>query len=144
MKEQKLAPTGKPLRGRNPLTHKKHRREMLRQVLLPLGIALVVITAAAVWLGVSGVGTVERWSEIAVLLLLFPVIALGLVVLALLLGLIYAVSMVLQILPPYARMAQDAIVRIKKQVETGAEISAKPVIQIQSFIAMIEALLGRR
>ena len=69
---------------------------------------------------------------------------LGLILLVILVGLVYLVGRILQLVPPYTRLAQDGIKTIKHQVAAGADISVKPVIKIQSFLAVIDALLGRR
>ena len=83
-------------------------------------------------------------AQIGQVLMVLPLFVVGLIILAILIAGIFAVTYVLRILPPYARMTQDAIESVKKQAVTGADMSAKPIIQIRSFIAMIEVLMGKR
>jgi len=71
-------------------------------------------------------------------------ILIGLVILVFLGGLVYLVSQILRQLPPYTRLAQDGIETIKERAIAGADISVKPVMKIQSFLAVIDALRGRR
>lgn len=128
----------------NPETRASHKREFGKQVVLPLGLFLFIsagVTAAAVYFQV---GSVERWSQIASIFLMIFWMLLGLILLVILGGLVYVVSKLLQLLPPYTRIAQDGIETIRKQVETGTDITVKPVIKIQGFLAVIDTLLGRR
>ena len=90
------------------------------------------------------VGDVTTWSQISTILLVSLALLLGLITLAILGGLVYLVSYILGILPGYTRMAQDGIETIKKQAVKGADIAAKPVIQVQSFLAVVNAIFGRK
>jgi hypothetical protein len=137
-------PTKKQLPAPNPFTQASHRREVKRQVLLPLTIALVVFLSVGIWLAWAGVGTVERWSQIAVIFMLIIGLVLGLIFLGVIIGLFYLIIMILRTIPPYARMAQDAITKINQQVKAGSNVSVRPVIEIQKFLAMVDVLLGRR
>jgi len=67
----------------------------------------------------------------------------SLIALVILGGLVYFVSYLLRLLPPYTRMAQDGIEKIKEYAQKSADIPAKPIIQVQSFIAAINALFKR-
>ena len=70
-------------------------------------------------------------------------ILLALILLVIVAGVLYLVNYILKILPPYARLAQDGIETVKMQVEKGADISSKPVIQIKSFLAVVNAIFRR-
>jgi hypothetical protein len=128
----------------NPETRASHKREFGKQVLLPLGLFLLVSAGAVTAAVYFQVGSVERWSQIASIFLMLFWMLLGLILLVILGGLVYVVSKLLQLLPPYTRIAQDGIETIRKQVEAGMDITAKPVLKIQSFLAVIDTLLGRR
>lgn len=127
----------------NPVTQASHRKAFFRQVLLPVSLFVLVSIALAVVFIWQGVGTVETWSHIATIFLVSFWMILALLLLAVLVVLVYLVSYVLKVLPPYARMAQEGIETIEKQVEKGADISAKPVIQIKSFLAVVNAVFRR-
>jgi uncharacterized protein involved in cysteine biosynthesis len=128
----------------NPVTQAKHRREIRRQVIVPFVFCLVVIIGIIVWFVLTGVGTVERWAQVSSLLLMSFGMVLGLIVFALLVATVYVITQILRILPPYTRLAQDAIEKIDSQVKSGADISVKPVIEVQRFLAIIDALFRRR
>ena len=128
----------------NPETRESHKREFGKQVLLPLGLFLLFSVGATAAAAYFHIGNVERWSQITSIFLMIFWMVLGLILLVILGGLVYLVSRALQLLPPYTRMAQDGIEAIRQQVETGTDITVKPVIKILSFLAVIDALLGRR
>jgi predicted PurR-regulated permease PerM len=136
--------TKKPLPSPNPVTRAEHRREVNRQVILPFIISLIVFVGFGIWLAWMGIGSVERWSQIAIIFMLVWGLVLGLIFLIIIIGLMYVTTMVLRTIPPYARIAQDAIEKINQQVKTGSNVSVRPVIEIQKFLAVMDVVLGRR
>ena len=128
----------------NPVTQASHRREFSRQVIVPILLFVLLSIALTVVFVLNDIGTVEAWSQIATIMLVGLWLLGGLILLVLVGALVYMVSSVLKVLPPYTRLTQDAIEKLKTQVEKGAEISAKPVIQIQSYLAMINAIFRRK
>ena len=133
-----------PKRPPNPKTRAAHKKEFRKQVILPLSIFFILLGVASALLIYFEIGTIERWSQIASIALISLSMVIGLVILALLVGLVFLVGQILRQLPPYTRLAQDGIETIKEQVITGADITVKPVMKIQSFLAVIDALRGRR
>ena len=138
-----VEPPARPLPKPNPVTRAAHRREVLRQVTLPLILFVLGFIALVVWFVLAKVGTVAAWSQIATIFLVLPAMMLSLLLLVVLAGLVYVIAQALHFLPPYARLTQDAIERVNQQVKAGADVSAKPIIQIRSYIAMLDALFGR-
>jgi len=136
--------TKKPLPSPNPVTRAKHRREVNRQVILPFFISAIVFMGVGIWLAWMGIGSVERWSQIAIIFILVLGLVLGFILLSMIIGLMYVTTIVLRTIPPYARIAQDAIEEINQQVKTGSNVSVRPVIEIQKFLAMMDVILGRR
>ncbi len=141
---QNVSPENKPLPPPNPVTQKAHRRETWLQILLPVIVALLITAGFIYWIVLNEWKDLKVLAQVGQVLMILPTFVLGLVLLALLVAGVFAVTYVLRILPPYARMTQDAIDNIKDQAVSGADLSAKPIIQIRSFIAMIEVLLGKR
>lgn len=128
----------------NPVTQAAHRRDYNRKVLLPLiGFVLLLVGLSVAFI-LLPVGDVTIWSQISTILLVGLAMFLGLIVLVILGGLVYLVSYVLKVMPGYTRMAQEGIETIKTQAIKGADITAKPVIQVKSFLAMVNAIFGRR
>lgn len=136
--------TPKPLPKPNPRTQAEHRRQMIRQVSWPLIIGILAILAVVVTMIINNIGSVELWSQIAMIFVVIPTLLLGLFLLVLLIGVSIGIGQLLHFLPPYARLTQDAIDKVGQQVRSGAEVSMKPVKQIQRFIAMIEKFFTRK
>jgi len=145
MEENKAETNQKPdLPEPNPVTRAAHRRDYRRRVLLPLIGFMFVLVGVAVTFILVPVGDVTTWSQIATIMLILLALIIGLIVLAILGALVYLVSYILGILPGYTRMAQDGIETIKTQAIKGADIAAEPVIQVQSFLAVVNAIFGRK
>lgn len=125
----------------NPVTKKSHQKEILRQVTLPFVIALLGLAALVSALIFYNIGTLGDWARISTIFLIFPLLVFGIIVVVIMGGLAYLINQVLRIIPPYTRLTQQAIDKVNQQVKTGTEISVKPVMQIQSFLAMIDSLL---
>ena len=73
---------------------KQHRKEVFWQIWLPIGIGALALLALGVMAGLSlqgGTDSAARWGNIAVMWLILPVFALGLLSLSLLFGLIFGV-----------------------------------------------------
>lgn len=134
----------KSLPAPNPATQAAHRREISIQVTLPLVIALLVFIGVGIWLVWAGVGTVERWAQIAMIFILLIAFILGLVLMGIVIGLLFLIIQVMRVIPPYTRLAQDAITKINQRVKTGADISIRPILELQKFLAVMDVLLGRQ
>lgn len=145
MENQSIEPViKKPLPPPNPITKRAYRRDVLRQITLPLILIFIVFIGIVTWLVIANIGTVQEWSSISLILMIFPALLIGLIILSILIAMIFLISYLLKFLPPYARLTQDAINNLEDQIISGADISAKPIIQIQSFMAVIDILLGRK
>ena len=128
----------------NPITKAAHKKDFFKSVLLPLGLVLLVMVALAVMFAIFGIGEIATWSQIATIMLVSLWLLFGLVILALVGGLVYLVSYVLKVMPSYTRKAQEGIDTIRDQAVRGADITVKPVIQIESFLAAVNAIFGRK
>lgn len=128
----------------NPETQARHKKQFRIQVLLPLALFLILCLGITAALYYFKIGSVEQWSHIASIMLIVFWMILGLILLVVLVALVFLVTKLLQLIPPYTRRAQEGIETVKQQVEAGADITVKPVLKIQSFLAVINALRGRR
>ena len=102
----------------NPVTRAAHRKDFRRQVLLPfllvvlLSIALVVVFVIFE-IGGKGDNWTTTWSEVSTIFLSLFWFLICLVFLALVAALLYGVTKLLKLLPPYTRMAQEGIETVK-------------------------------
>ncbi len=132
-----------PLPERNPQTHARHRKEVWWQIILPLLLGMLVIcglSAGAIAAGIGAVGEVSRWADISAIWLIIPPIALALILLVLVGGLAYGVTKLLQVLPPYARLAQDYLVLVSVRARQISNKAVEPVLKARSFWAGFAAL----
>src|SRR5690349_7089301 len=86
----------------------KHRRQMVRQIILPVVLSAVLMIAMIVWICLATFnqgGDVGRWAAISTMWIVTPVMLAGLIVLALLGGLIYLMVRILGALPYYSGIA---------------------------------------
>jgi len=128
----------------NPVTQRAHRRQILRQVTLPL-LFVVALAVTGIWIATTQqIGGVARWAEISAIFVILPLLIVTLIPLVLAVVVIYGIQQVLKSLPPYTRKTQLAIERIQRQIKSGADISIKPILQIQGFLAVITSLIGKR
>lgn len=132
-----------PLPKPNPVTQAAHRREVLRQVTIPFVFFLLAIVVLIGVLVTNGIGTAESWAQISTIFLILPLLILALIALGIVGAAVYAITQLLSLLPPYARLTQQAITRLEEQIESGADISVEPLLQIKSFLAMADTLFGR-
>jgi hypothetical protein len=103
-----------------------------------LGITILVCVAA-----LNSTGDVARWAEVSTIWITLPIIVTGLIVLAILIGLIYLMVQALTNLPYYTSLAQDYIYLARSYIIRGADMAAKPVIDLEGFIEKIKAFLER-
>jgi hypothetical protein len=127
-------------------TYKVHRRQAISQVFLPVILAGLLIIVAVVLVSLAtfqGGADVNRWAAISMIWIAIPLILGGLVFLVLFIGLIYLNTRLLSFLPKYTGLAQGYAYRIRGTIIHAADLAVKPIIGLSSFLARVEALLGR-
>jgi hypothetical protein len=124
-------------RVRNPRTQALIRRDSLWQIFLPVALALVgVVVLGVLVVAPVGAGTRSAWADVSLIFLLIPTMMLfGLIVLALLAGLVVAVYYGLRELPFVARLGQEYVALAAVWVKTGAGKASDVVLSIRSFTA---------
>ena len=125
---------------RNPATEREHRRQVLWQITLPFVFGVVVFLVLAVLTGLSGVGEVSRWADVSTIWLIIPVLFVGLIFLAILGGLIFAVIWLVRNLPRYALKLQNIFALIEAKTRQASDAAVEPILRAQSFSASVKAL----
>lgn len=128
---------------RNPVTHRIHELEVFWQITIPLILGVLIVVALAVAVSLGSTQEISRWSEISIIWLIIPVLFVSLIFLVILAGLVYGVTWVLRNLPPYTRLAQDAVARVGESVVKVADKTVEPVLRIHMFFAGWRALRGK-
>jgi hypothetical protein len=121
-------------RIRNPRTQARLRRDAIWQIGLPIGLAL----AAGITLGVlvsipGGAATRSAWADVSLMLLIVPIAMVGLILFALIAGLIFAAYYGLRELPFVFRIVQDYAALAAGHVKIGASKASGVVLSVRSF-----------
>jgi uncharacterized membrane protein len=124
----------------------KHREQVVRQIILPVVIAAVLMVALIVLICLATFnsnGDVGRWAAISTIWIIIPVLLAGFIFLAILIGLIYLMARALGALPYYTGIAQDYVYKARAYIIRGADMVVKPVIAVDGFVEKIKAFFER-
>ena len=124
----------------------KYRKQAIKQVVLPVVLSAILMVGMVVWISLAtfndGVD-VGRWAAISTMWIIIPVMIGGLVVMAILGGLIYLMIMALKGLPYYTGTAQTYVYQARSYIVRGANMAVKPVIALNGWIETIKAFFER-
>lgn len=127
-------------------SYRKHRKQVMRQIVLPVILSAIALVALIVWISISTFtqgGDVGRWAAISTIWVVIPMLIGGLVVLAILVGLIYGMSRLLDALPYYTGIAQDYILLARGYILRGADLAVKPIFAINEWLQSARAFFER-
>jgi len=126
---------------------RKHRNQMLVQVWLPLGFALLFVAALmglVIFTSVTTTGEmVANGASASLILLIIPTFLGGFILLAVLGGLIYLMVKAYRGLPGQAHRVQELILRLNQLIQKTADASARPAINMRSRWAGVKHLTTR-
>ena len=128
-------------------SYRRYRRQRALQIILPVVLAMLLFIAMIVMVSVATFGyngDVARWAAISTMWISIPVCIMGLVFLALLVGMIYLFARLLGIAPHYTGRAQDFVHKIAIRIRLLADKTVKPIIFLNSIGASANRLLGRK
>lgn len=137
MAYQPKAPTTLPsLRLRNQRTQALIRRDVIWQIALPLGLAIVIVLVL-MGLLIAPVGAPVRsvWADISLIFLIVPAALLGLIFLAITSGLIWLAAKGLTELPFLLKRAQDFVALAAYRVDGAASSVSNVFLSIRSIWA---------
>ncbi|PKN99040.1 MAG: hypothetical protein CVU42_09235 [Chloroflexi bacterium HGW-Chloroflexi-4] len=123
-----------------------HRNQSVTQVLLPIiGAGLICLTVCLLLLFSTSAEpqSTEQWAQISTMFLIFPTLFLGLVSLALLIGLAILSSKWNKSWPPALRNVRLVIINFEKNIQGLAQKPAQPVIKLKSILAGIKAVFKK-
>jgi len=127
-------------------SYEMHRRQVMRQVILPVVLASLVMVGMIVLISYATFnqgGDVGRWAAISTMWILIPVMAAGILLLAVLIGLIYLLALALGYLPHYSAIAQDYVFKARGYIIRGANMIVKPILALDGWLENIKAFFGR-
>ncbi len=131
----------------NPRTAEKHRREVLLQIYLPLGIAILIAIAVCLTAAVavfSGGGG-ATWVDISLIWLILLSLALWTIPLVVLIALVVGLFRINDLLPGLFYRVQKLFAQLSHRVQLIADKSVEPVLKTGAFAARLRVLRsGRR
>jgi hypothetical protein len=125
----------------------KHRRQVVWQVVLPVALTAFLIVALIALVNVATFnegGDVGRWAAISTIWIIIPVMIAGLLFLVLLVGFVYLMKRLLELMPTYTGMAQDYVHKFAGCLRRGADAVVKPIFFIEEIRASVKAFFGRK
>ena len=131
---------------RNPLTHKKHRKEIFWQVTFPLILGSLVVLGLAVWtiLAAAADITIRKQADISLVFLIIPAMIMMLIPLAILAGIVYGVIWLNENTPGFMLRVQKVVDQVRDGVRKGSDKAVEPVIRLKSRNASFEVLKRRK
>jgi hypothetical protein len=127
-------------------SYQLHRRQRTTQIILPVVIATLLLAGMIVLVSFATFksnGDVSRWAAISTIWIIIPALLAGLILLAILIGLIYLMGCALSGLPHYTGIAQDYVYLAQRYIIRGADMVVKPVIALDGFIENVKAFFER-
>jgi uncharacterized membrane protein SirB2 len=127
-------------------SYKRHRKQLVWQIILPVVLASLLIVALIVLINVATFrdnGDVARWAAISTIWIVAPIIVGMLIFIALLTGLVYLMKKLLNITPTYTSLAQDYVYLAQGYIKRAADALVKPVLQLNGILASINAFFER-
>ncbi len=124
----------------------KHRKQMMRQVVLPVLLSALGLVAMVIWICFATFkqdGDVGRWAAISTIWVIIPMLLGGLIVLAILGGLIYGMARLLQAIPYYTGITQDYIFLARGYIVRGADLAVKPILALNGWLQSAKAFFER-
>jgi hypothetical protein len=127
-------------------SYKRHRKEMMWQIVLPIVLTSLLLIALIVLINIATFrdnGDVARWAAVSTIWIVIPIMIGLLIFLALMVGLVYLMGKLLNVTPTYTGLAQDYVRLAAVYIKRGAEAIVKPVIQLNGILAGIIAFFER-
>lgn len=127
-------------------SYELHRKQVVMQVILPVILASLLLIGMIVLISYATFnqgGDVGRWAAISTMWILIPVMGAGILVLAILIGLIYLLALALGYLPHYSAIAQDYVFKARGYIVRGANMVVKPIFAVDGWLENLKAFFGR-
>jgi len=129
------------------LSYQRHRKQLVWQIVFPIVLTSLLLIALVVLINIATFrdnGEVGRWAAVSTMWIAIPVMIAGVIAIIILGGLVFLLAKLLGITPTYTGQAQDFVHRIAGYAKRGADAVVRPVIDLEGFIASVNAFLGRK
>lgn len=123
----------------NRVSYAKHQQEVNRQIILPVFFVAVMILLLAgmiVFATFFQDGDVGRWTSIAIIWMVIPLMGLLLVILAAAIGLVYLLTRTLQVAPRYTSLIQAYSLLINEQIVHWTDRIIVPILKTKAWLTL--------
>jgi hypothetical protein len=129
------------VKDRNPYTADKHRREVLWQIYVPLGLLFLVmlVGCVAATTGAVGSGSVSDLADASLFGLLIIFMAMSLIPLVILVGLAYGIFQLNKYVPAWLLRVQQVFQRVASVSHDTSNRATEPVIKINGLLAGLKS-----
>jgi len=125
---------------RNPKTYAVHRRQVFWQVTLPLVVGILLVLGTIVLIILSAtqpVTDLDRWADVSLVWLILPSLFFALILLIILVGVVYAITVIFRLVPRYARVVQLYFELGKDKVSHISNRVVEPILKMHSIWAVL-------
>jgi uncharacterized membrane protein len=134
---------------RNLKTHAEHKREVFWQITLPLIIGILLLLAALsaiIFSATQPVTDVGRWADVSLMWLIIPTLFFALIILVIMIGLVYAISLLIRVIPRYTCIIQLYFEQAHGKVSQLTDLLVEPILRVNSLWASARRAgrLGKR
>jgi hypothetical protein len=121
-----------------------HRKQVLWQIIAPLGGAVLIFLLLAILVVISGPGyaPANQWASVSLITLILPCLVVGLVLLVMVSLLAFAAFWLTQKLPGFSAQVRGYLFLAVGYIHQAADIAVRPVLIINTWLAGIEKFLN--
>jgi hypothetical protein len=117
----------------------KHRRDVNRQILLPI---VLVTLAGVVFAVLAGIGAAQNnanvglWADISIIWLMIPIFFVALIILVITIAMVAGLQHLLKVSPYYTGQAQTYALWFSEQVKLWTDKLINPILVVNSWLGM--------
>ncbi len=119
----------------------KHRRDVTRQILLPIILATLIGIVFAVLASLSATKSsadVRLWADISLIWMIIPMMLLALLIMMLTIAMVYGLNRLIKISPYYTGRAQTYALWFSTQVKIWTDKLIDPILYTKSWLDMFK------
>jgi hypothetical protein len=126
-------------RPRNLLTYRKHRRQVLWQITVPVLVGALILVALAGLAVAADASQTSQLADISLITLVIPAMIFGLIYVVLMLGSIFLLVRLIKELPFFTFRAQNFLALVELRVIRIGDALSEPFLRTHSFQASLRA-----
>lgn len=125
-------------------TQRSHRWQVAWQILVPLCAAILLLAVLLAFVLAGGSAGIERWAQVAAILLALPTMAVGIAILVMTLLVNSGVVKLIKWLPPRAAQVQRVTQGVNAATQAASRVASRPFIQLEAWGEALRKIFRRR